>query len=448
MINITELANFLSIDIDDIDNISEVSNLTTCNIYITIKRKNLICPYCSCESSNLKEWKTKKISHPLIQNKITILFIKYPRYKCKACGSTYSHNCIYSPKQSRLSYEMIHQILLKLQKYNATFSSVANELNVSSTTIQNVFDNYVNPTRKKLTQVISIDEFYNKKQFTHPYSVVIFDFLNHKIIDVLEDRKKMRLSSYFSRISNEEKQNVEYIIMDMWEPYFELAQIHFPSALIAIDSFHVMQNISRAIDKIRCRIMRLFPPGTTEYYLLKNYSYLLFKSPKLYSKKEKNIRLNAYVNKYDIQKRLLAIHSHLLIAYKFYTEYSFINSQTELGLVNDLINTLLNNHAYTSVPELIVILQMIIKWKPYILNSFIIINGTRLSNGPIEGLNSQIKKLMRVANGYNNFQRFRARIMHCYNKELTLMPNKNKIIKTKKTKRGSYKKKSKKTIEA
>ncbi len=114
-------------------------------------------------SSNLKEWKTKKISHPLIQNKITILFIKYPRYKCKSCGSTYSQNCIYSPKQSRLSYEMIHQILLKLQKYNATFSSVANELNVSSTTIQNVFDNYVNPTRKKLTRVISIDEFYNKK---------------------------------------------------------------------------------------------------------------------------------------------------------------------------------------------------------------------------------------------------------------------------------------------
>lgn len=217
--------------------------------------------------------------------------------------------------------------------------------------------------------------------------MVIYDFLNHKIIDILEDRRKLHLSSYFSKISYKEKQNVEYIIMDMWDPYFEIAQTHFPSAIIAIDSFHVMQNISRAIDKIRCRIMRLFSSGTIEYYLLKNYSNLLFKSPNPYSKKEKNIKLNTYLNKYDIQKRLLNIHEHLLIAYKFYTEYSFINSRTDLQLANELIDSLLNNPIYSSIPELIPILQMIVKWKPYILNSFIVINEIRLSNGPIEGLN-------------------------------------------------------------
>lgn len=445
MINITQLANLLSINTSEIDEITEFTNLSTCNVFIKVKRKVIPCPSCNCESSNLKEWKTKKIKHILMHGKKTTLFIKYPRYKCKLCDNTYSQNISYCPKQSRLSHEIIRQILLKLQKYNATFLSVANDLNLTPTTVQNVFDTYINPVRKKLTKVISIDEFYNKHQFTKPYSVVIFDFLNHKIIDILEDRRKLRVSAYFSKILNKEKQNVEYIIIDMWDPYFDIAKNHFPSATIAIDSFHVLQNITRAIDDIRCRIMKLFPSGTTEYYLLKNFSDLLFKSPKPYSKKERNAKLKSYVNKYDIQKLLLSIHNHLLIAHQFYMEYSFINSQTDLCLVEELLNNLLNNPIYTSIPELIPVLQMIVKWKPYILNSFIRINGIRLSNGPIEGLNSQIKKLMRVSNGYNNFQRFRARIIHCYNKEFNLTPNKTKILKIKRKKRGTYKKKTTET---
>ncbi len=98
MINITELANFLSINIDDIDNISKFSNLSNCSIYITIKRKHTICPSCHSESSNLKEWKIKKISHPLFQNKKTILFIKYPN---KELTLTPNKNKIIKLKKSK-----------------------------------------------------------------------------------------------------------------------------------------------------------------------------------------------------------------------------------------------------------------------------------------------------------------------------------------------------------
>lgn len=36
--------------------------------------------------------------------------------------------------------------------------------------------------------------------------------------------------------------------------------------------------------------------------------------------------------------------------------------------------------------------KIINKWKPYIKNSFIIINNRRLSNGPMEKINLRIKK--------------------------------------------------------
>ncbi|MBQ0036911.1 MAG: transposase [Firmicutes bacterium] len=59
-------------------------------------------------------------------------------------------------------------------------------------------------------------------------------------------------------------------------------------------------------------------------------------------------------------------------------------------------------------------------WKEYIANSFIPYernNGetVRLSNGKIEGKNSYIKKMLKLANGYSNFERFRNRAMYCEN---------------------------------
>lgn len=81
MINITQLANLLSINIDEI---TEFSNLSTCNIFIKIKRKIITCPSCNCESSNLKEWITKKIKHILMHNKRKIepknIFIYIPHF--------------------------------------------------------------------------------------------------------------------------------------------------------------------------------------------------------------------------------------------------------------------------------------------------------------------------------------------------------------------------------
>ena len=37
----------------------------------------------------------------------------------------------------------------------------------------------------------------------------------------------------------------------MWETYRDVSKVMFPNAKIAVDSFHVMQNVNRAIDRVR-----------------------------------------------------------------------------------------------------------------------------------------------------------------------------------------------------
>ena len=50
-------------------------------------------------------------------------------------------------------------------------------------------------------------------------------------------------------------------------------------------------------------------------------------------------------------------------------------------------------------------------YKDYIINSFIVHNGKRLSNGPIEGTNKRVKELKNIMSGYRNNVRFYKRII-------------------------------------
>ena len=105
-----------------------------------------------------------------------------------------------------------------------------------------------------------------------------------------------------------------------------------------------------------------------------------------------------------------------------------------------MIDSFINHKDILKVKEFIPIIQMLINWKEYIINSFNIVDGRRISNGPIEGFNSNFKKMMNVANGLYNFARFRNRLMYCYNKPNCFSPVKEVIKKRLRGKRGSYKK--------
>lgn len=51
------------------------------------------------------------------------------------------------------------------------------------------------------------------------------------------------------------------------------------------------------------------------------------------------------------------------------------------------------------------------------MNSFDIVDGRRISNTPVESVNSSIKLMKRNANGYTNFERFKKRILYSLNKD-------------------------------
>ncbi|OTP10342.1 hypothetical protein A5844_002042 [Enterococcus sp. 10A9_DIV0425] len=74
------------------------------------------------------------------------------------------------------------------------------------------------------------------------------DGQTNQILGLLESRKLAYLRTYFSRYTRQARENVQYIVMDMNAPYFELAKSIFPHAQIVTDRFHIIQHIHRALE--------------------------------------------------------------------------------------------------------------------------------------------------------------------------------------------------------
>ena len=277
----------------------------------------------------------------------------------------------FAPKNSKVSYETIYVVLEAAKEWNATWKNIGKRGHVSDETAINIFDRYVNPTRGRMPKVLSIDECYNKHQFNKPYSCIFFDFSESKIIDVIEDRSKINLGRYLSKISREERLNVKYVVIDMWEPYLDIASIYFPDAIVAIDSFHVLKEMGFALDKVRRRVMSGYQKGSEEYYLLKKWNDLLYNDQKSYGEKMKIKGLgNRWYNKYQLQQKILNIHPDLRIAQEFYILYKRQNQVTNIEGAEAMIDSFINHKDILKVQEFIPIIQMLINWKEYIINSF------------------------------------------------------------------------------
>ena len=418
--------NILKLDV------SKINNVLYC--YITLERKETICPLCGGKNYNIKDYQTKKITHSISNNNPCIIVYKARRYKCKHCNHVFYEHNPFSLKSNKNSTYTIYTVLEKLKSHTKTFTDVANDLFLSTSTVIRIFDQYVDFKRPTLPQIICFDEIYFSRKLKDKYAFVMADFSKNKILDIQHSRKKNKLSKYFSDISKAERDNVKYIVIDMWDTYLDLAYIYFYNAKIAIDSFHVIKHLNQAIISIRIKIMKLYDKDTDTlqsndmyYYMLKKFHYFFTRNfDDIYSGPILIGKINSKWDKHEIRKYLLSINTDLDYAYYLKERYREFNLTAEYETCDEEFDELINEFLDSHLEEFRDFGQLLLRWKPYIKNSFLRVNGRRLSNGPIEGINSRIKTIIKSANGFKNFRRFRNRTIYSINKNV---PIKYKPIK-------------------
>ena len=131
-------------------------------------------------------------------------------------------------------------------------------------------------------------------------------------------------------------------------------------------------------------------------------------------------KYQTFWHKSEILGYLLTIDQDLTTAYKLKERYREFNLTADYETCEDELNDLIFEFRNSQLEEMRKMGKTLSKWKDEIKNSFIRIDGRRISNGPIESMNNKIKTVIKTSNGISKFSRFRNRVLYSINKDIPI----------------------------
>ena len=118
--------------------------------------------------------------------------------------------------------------------------------------------------------------------------------------------------NHFLRYDRAVRWQVKIITMDIFSPYYALAKQLFPCAKIVLNRFHIVQNLSRAMSRMRVQIMNQFDRKSHEYKAIKRYWKLIQQdSRKLSDKRFYRPTFRMHLTNKEILDKLLSYSEDL-----------------------------------------------------------------------------------------------------------------------------------------
>lgn len=420
MKDISILACF-GIKTDELENY-QIEDLSPSEISLSVtKRRGLAaCPCCGDINLHVKDYKKKHYFYRNINGYDIRVFYRQRRYVCPSCGKTFlEQNPFIKNANYCLSSQKIATIIERL-KENLSLKLIADYSGVSTTSVIKVLDKYYNPPKRKLPEILCIDEFmaFNSSHDSK-YACLLIDFVTGEIIDVIKSRQKKFLYHQFFNLPKEEKLKVRFLIMDMYKQYRDLAKYYLPNAIVAIDPFHYIRYSVNAIDLVRIETMKSFDEDDARYKVLQKYKNLLLRKSEPNDYKRRRIRLlgDQWLTEKEILETLFSYNPKLKRTYD--TAHPFLANHSKFNYeeFKRFLSNTISRYKNSGVSKLFEVGETYENWYQEICNSKLVtIEGRNLSNGPIEGTNNKIKALKRVSYGLTNFDHLRKRIFLIFSK--------------------------------
>lgn len=408
-----------------------------------------MCPRCGYIMHS-RGVKVRTIKHPILRDGYKfIIKLRQRRWLCtnQNCKYNISDQFSFVNKSRRTTNITELLVVESFKDLNKTAAEIAREHNISDHLAIDIFNKHVQMKRLPLPEIISIDEVYLDMDSRCKYVLVIQDFITGDPIDLVKSRQKIITDDYFKKIPLAERNNVKYLISDMYQPYINYTNKYFPNAIAIVDSFHVMQWIIHKIDGFCRQLLREFKnrdetkarelaikqgkdtndldvPISNEVYLLQKHRWVILQNTENieYDLPVKyNLHFKRYMSTYAIEEEYLNIHPDFFLIRELKEEYvqfnhsRFDNYQTTERALNAIIDI------YEDCPIKMFneFAETLKRYREPILNSFTYVEkttlkgpvSTRLSNGPIEGLNRKAKDMKRNGRGYINFDNLRNRFL-------------------------------------
>ncbi len=260
------------------------------------------------------------------------------------------------------------------------------------------------PERIGATEAAGVDETKsiaaNRTQRTQ-WITAICDIGERQVLDVIKGRQGPELSEWLLEQPETWRRGVNATVTDLHEPYRKSLGTHLPNATAVADPFHVVGVATRVVDGVRRRTQQ------ETYGHRGRKDDPLFRSRKLLALGEERLdtdsraKLEALLTEGDPKGE---VYEAWTIKESVRDLYTLWRKQDQAA---GLLDRLIAYSACSSAREIRGLARTLKQWRDPILAW----HETGHSNGPVEGLNSQIKKVKRVAAGFRKFTHYRLRIL-------------------------------------
>ena len=134
-------------------------------------------------------------------------------------------------------------------------------------------------------EAIGIDEVQWHRG--HKYQTLVYQIDEgcKRLLWIGPDRTAKTLLRFFRFLGKQRSAKLQFVCSDMWQAYLKVIAKKVPHALHVLDRFHVMQKMSKAIDKVRAAEARQMKEDGYEP-LLTGSRWLLLKRPENLSEKQ------------------------------------------------------------------------------------------------------------------------------------------------------------------
>jgi transposase len=226
------------------------------------------------------------------------------------------------------------------------------------------------------------------------YITLLTDLEESRVLDVVEERTAEAAGQLWDTLSAEQKQAVEAVAVDMWEPFIQTIQTQVPDADIVHDKFHVSKYLGEAVDKVRRQEHKELMAQGDE--TLKGTRQLWLYNPQNFSPDQ----AEEFSMLKDLQLKVARAWAAKELFSKFW-EYQ------EEGWARRFFKDWFGWVSRSRLTPVIEVAQMLKRHLDHLLTYL----KHHITNAVTEGLNSKIQNLKSAARGFRNFQNYRIRIL-------------------------------------
>jgi transposase len=226
------------------------------------------------------------------------------------------------------------------------------------------------------------------------YITLLTDIEQSRVLDVVEERTTEAAEQLWQTLSPEQKQAVEAVAVDMWEPFIQTIQKEVPNADIVHDKFHVSKYLGEAVDKVRRAEHKELLAGGDE--TLTGTRQLWLYNPENFSLQQQE----AFSALKDLHLKVARAWAAKELFSKFW-EYQ------EVGWARRFFKDWYGWVSRSRLKPLVEVAHML---KRHLENLLTYVRH-HITNAVTEGLNSKIQSIKSAARGFRSFRNYRIRIL-------------------------------------